>query len=323
MSGLRSGFAGLAERFARHRAACGTWNDTYASNLRIFDHFCADNYPPGADLSQEMADAWCAKRATETNRSNESRTCAVRMFVSYLRSRGLTDVSAPPALKSAAPAHIPHGFTDQELARFFRECDRIEPYLGRRPEVIRKLSVPVFFRLLYSTGMRTTEARGLRVENVDLASGVIDIQQSKGHDQHYVAMHDTTTALMARYDQAIAEIQPSRTWFFESPTGGRRTRYWVQDNFRALWAKANPASGPAVAYDLRHHYAIRNIDSWTDDGFEFNDKLLYLSKSMGHRSVEATRAYYAITPRLSGTLLDHTEEGFNAIVPEVAQDARE
>lgn len=186
MSGLRSGFARLIERFARHRAACGTWNDTYAANLRIFDNCCADNYPVGSDLTQEMVDAWCAKRTTETNRSNESRTCAVRMFVAYLRSRGLTGASPPPALKSAASAYIPHGFTDEELTRFFNQCDRIEPYLGRRPEVIRKRSVPVFFRLLYSTGMRTTEARGLRVENVDLASGVIDIQHTKGHDQHYI-----------------------------------------------------------------------------------------------------------------------------------------
>ena len=323
MSDLRSGFAGLIERFARHRAACGTWNDTYAANLRIFDHFCADNYPAGLGLSQEMADAWCAKRTTETARSNDARIRAVRSFTVYLRARGLADVSPPPALKSAAPAHIPHAFSDEELVRFFNECDRIEPYLGRRPEVIRKLSVPVFFRLLYSTGMRTTEARGLRVGNVDLASGVIDIQQSKGCDQHYVAMHDTMTALMARYDQAIAAVQPGRTWFFESPTGSRRARYWVHDNFRELWAKANPDSGPAVAYDLRHHHAIRNIDSWTDDGFEFNDKLLYLSKSMGHRSVEATRGYYAITPRLAGTLLGHTEAGFNQIVPGVAQDAAE
>jgi integrase len=321
MSGLRSGFADLIEQFARYRQACGAWNNTYWSNLRIFDHFCADNYPAGSELSQEMADAWCAKRATETARSNESRTRAVRLFTGYLRSRGLTGVSPPPILKSAEQAYIPHAFDDEELARFFYECDRIEPYLGRRAEVIRKFAVPVFFRLLYSTGMRTTEARLLRVENVDLASGVIDIQQSKGGDQHYVAMHDTMTTLMARYDQAVAALQPSRTWFFESPAGACRTRYWVQDNFRALWAKANPASGPAVAYDLRHHYAIRNIDSWADDGFEFNDKLLYLSKSMGHRSVEATRAYYAIMPRLADTLRRRTEEGFNAIVPEVSQDA--
>jgi integrase len=183
--------------------------------------------------------------------------------------------------------------------------------------MIRKITIPVFFRLLYSTGIRTTEARLLRTENVDLKQGVIDIQKSKGYDQHYVAMHDTMTNLMAKYDQAIAGLQPSRTYFFQSSKGACYSRAWVQDNFRALWNKANGPVCSPVAYALRHHYATVNINNWLDDGFEFNDKLQYLSKSMGHRSIEATRYYYSIVPRLADTLRDKTEEGFNAIVPEV------
>ena len=77
-----------------------------------------------------------------------------------------------------------------------------------------------------------------------------------------------------------------------------------------------------VAYDIRHHYAITNINNWTDDGFAFNDKLQYLSKSMGHRSIEATRYYYSIVPRLADTLIEKTEAGFNAIVPEVLERLR-
>jgi len=158
------------------------------------------------------------------------------------------------------------------------------------------------------------------VENVNLKQGIIDIQKSKGYDQHYVVMHDTMNSLMIRYDQAIARLQPSRTYFFQSDKGSYYSRDWVQDNFRALWNKANGSISSPVAYTLRHHYAIVNINSWLNDSFEFNDKLQYLSKSMGHRSIEATRYYYSIVPRLSDTLRDKTEEGFNAIVPEVYYD---
>jgi integrase len=127
-------------------------------------------------------------------------------------------------------------------------------------------------------------------------------------------------SLMQGYDQAISILQPDRTYFFQSYKGSYHSRYWVQDNFRALWRKANGPDTEAVAYDIRHHYAIVNINSWADDGFEFNDKLHYLSKSMGHRSIEATRYYYSIVPRLSDTLKEKTEDGFNAIVPEVVYD---
>lgn len=72
-----------------------------------------------------------------------------------------------------------------------------------------------------------------------------------------------------------------------------------------------------------HHYAIVNINRWTNDDFGFSDRLHYLSKSMGHRSIEATRYYYSIVPRLADTLRDKTEDGFNAIVPEVPDDEKE
>ena len=237
--------------------------------------------------------------------------------------RDLTDVLPPAVLRPEPRTYTPYAFEEDELNRFFHVCDSIQPYLGRRASVIRKFTVPVFFRLLYSTGMRTTEARLLRTEDVDLRRGVIDIQKSKGYDQHYVVMHDTIANLMARYDRAIAELQPSRTYFFQSCKDSHYSREWVKDNFRTLWNKANGFAASPVAYDIRHHYAIVNINRWTDDGFGFSDKLHYLSKSMGHRSIEATRYYYSIVPRLADTLRDKTEDGFNAIVPEVSDDEEE
>lgn len=61
----------------------------------------------------------------------------------------------------------------------------------------------MFFRLLYSSGIRTNEARLLLRENVDLRRGILDIQYSKGHDQHYIVLHDSMLEIMRRYDAAI------------------------------------------------------------------------------------------------------------------------
>ena len=318
MSQYRSVFTGFIERFVEYRKASGSWNEpNYGLNIKLFDHFCADNYKDEPALTQVMVDMWCAKRDTETNRSCLTRILVVRAFIDYLRRRGLTDTNPPVTLRAEPKTYIPYAFEEDELNRFFRVCDSIQPYLGRKASVIRKLQVPVFFRLLYSTGLRTTEARLLKREDVDLMHGVINIQKSKGYDQHYVVMHDTMTSIMARYDRAINEMQPAREYFFQSIKGTNHSRYWVQANFRMMWNEANGALASPVAYDLRHFYAIVNINSWLDDGFEFSDKLQYLSKSMGHRSIEATRYYYAIVPRLADTLIAKTETGFNAIVPEV------
>ena len=91
-------------------------------------------------------------------------------------------------------------------------------------------------------------------------------------------------------------------------------------DFPVFVGKANGKQNKAVAYDLRHNYAAMNIDRWTGDTFEFNQKLHYLSKSMGHRSIESTLYYYSITPCLADILLKKTENSFNELLPEVGHE---
>jgi len=313
---FRSVFSALIERFIEYRKASGSWNEmTYGANIRYFDRFCADNFPEETVLTQAMVDAWCAKRSTEKNASNLSRTQVVNLFVDYLRQRKLTDVLPAPRLKPEPHKYLPHAFEEDELMRFFQACDQLQVHPSLKL-VIKKLTVPVFFRLLYATGMRPVEARMLKREDVDLARGVINIQKSKGYDQRYVVMHDTMASLMTRYNKAIAELQPFREYFFHSIKGGHYSSSWVSLNFRILWQQANGTTGQAVAKDLRHHYAVENINSWTDDCFGLTSKLQYLSQSMGHRHSKSSLYYYTLVPRLSATLREKTETGFNIIVPE-------
>jgi len=80
-------------------------------------------------------------------------------------------------------------------------------------------------------------------------------------------------------------------------------------------------SSHATAYELRHHYAIENINRWTDEGFGFDAKLLYLSKSMGHSTLESTRYYYSLVPGMAEILEEKTGGDFENIVPEVDYEA--
>ena len=205
-------------------------------------------------------------------------------------------------------------------AGFFNECDRIVPL---RPELkykMKKITCPVFFRLLYSSGIRTTEARHLKREDADLEHGVLNIRKSKGYDQHYVALHKSMTGLLRQYDKVAEFIRPDRTYFFETPNGKYYSRQWVTQTFQNLWEKANGRQNKAVAYDLRHNYAAMNIDRWAGDAFEFGQKLHCLSKSMGHRCTESTLYYYSVTPCLADILLEKTEKSFNELLPEVGHE---
>jgi len=299
--------------FVSYRQASDRWNEGDEDKLRLFDKHCDKNYPDASELSQEMADSWCAKHDTETNNSCCSRIYPIISFIRYLRKRGLTTILDPVIPPSEPRTYIPHAFTKNELTNFFAACDSISSTPATKNQLSRRMTVPVFFRLLYSSGIRTNEARLLRREDVDLNSGVLNIRYSKGHSQHYAVLHDSMLLLMRRYDEAIGKLYPERIYFFPNKNGSYRKKDWVTQNFKKMWQQYN--SENVVPYELRHNYAVENINGWTDVGFDFNAKLFYLSKSMGHSSVESTKYYYSLVPRLAEIIEAQTDE--DAIIPEV------
>ncbi|MCM1141471.1 MAG: tyrosine-type recombinase/integrase [Muribaculum sp.] len=133
-----------------------------------------------------------------------------------------------------------------------------------------RLELPVFFRLLYSSGMRTTEARLLERRDVNLQNGVITIRHTKSLDEHRVALHETMRNALA-------------------------------------------------AYDLRSNYAVTNINRWcgqeSADGW--NQKLLSLSRSMGHRNIKNTIYYYKLVPMFAEKLESLTAARFEELMPDL------
>lgn len=315
MSKFTSFLSPLIESFIEYRKKSEKWNDNYEQMLKLFDRYLAKTHPDSEILSQEMVDGWCKQIDSEKNNSCRSRTFVVVSMIRYLRIREKTDVNEPVLPRKERRTYIPHAFTEPELANFFNACDNLPSTPNRTETFSRKMTIPVLFRLLYSSGIRTNEARLLRVADVDLQNGILNIQYSKGHDQHYAVLHDSMLSLMRQYDEAIKEVHPNRTYFFPGINGRYCTRNWLCWNFNKLWNKENKSH--ATPYALRHHYATSNINGWADEGFGFDDKLLYLSKSMGHRDIESTKYYYSLVPGLADILEEKTNADFEDIVPEV------
>ena len=315
MSRFQSFLAPFIEAFITFQKASGRWNGTYEQNLFLFDSHCTWSFPEAETLTQEMVESWCVQRTTESNNSCRTRIFVISNFVRYLREREIVDVVGPSIPKMEPCTYVPHAFTDFELANFFRACDSLPPTPHTPAVLTRRIVVPVFFRLLYSSGIRTNEARMLRVDDVNLVQGVLNIRHSKGHSQHYVVLHDTMLDLLRRYSAAIQALHPRREYFFPAHNGSYLANQWVVYNFRKLWYKHNIPH--ATAYELRHNYAVENINQWIGEGFEFFSKLVYLSKSMGHASLESTKYYFSLVPAMADILLELTGRDFDNIVPGV------
>lgn len=315
---FHSAMASQFEAFVLSRKAARRWCNVYDDNLHFFDNYCAENYPGQDTLCEGMLD-WCKERPTEHGNSCKYRISAIIGFVKYANKEGWTSI-APPTTPGERPClYISHAFTDEELACFFVECDKHVLASRKHNNTLytrlNQLELPVYFRLLFSTGMRTNEARRLKRTDVDLTDGIIEINETKGYDQHRVALHSSLVGLLKRYDECMALIMPCRQMFFPDADDGPHRPHWAEYQFRQIWIKVS--SEPARPYDMRSHYAVVNITGWKGLGYGVHDKLLYLSRTMGHRSLSSTYWYFNLPPGLADKIRQCSEESFNGLLPKL------
>ena len=306
----------IFDEFVQYRSASGWWNKGYQANLNAFEIYCIQQFPGENALLQEMLNGWYDKKPTECLASVRCRTQVVTTLVRYIQKKYCTDLFVPHLPQKYKNHYIPHSFSDEELRAFFSECDSQVLEAPPGEPALRALTLSVIFRTLYSTGMRTTEARLLKTDEINFDEAMVSIISTKGDRQHFVALDYELNSVLIRYNGIAQRLHPERKYFFynkdiNEPFSARELRY----QFKKQWKKAN--STHAVPYDLRHNYAVQNINHWIASGFEFHDKFLYLSKSMGHSSLESTKYYYSLVPKMAGIMRDCDNDSFNSLVPEV------
>lgn len=245
----------LSPKFEEFVAICiasGRWNKTYDYNLHHFDKYIVANYPSCEELTVEMLD-WCKRRETERNNTCISRTTPIRSFLKYANKRGWSTLNPLPLPTVEAKSYIPHFFTQDELSAFFKECDSyvIRSYQERRciTTLLNRLQLPVYFRLLYSSGMRTCEVRWLKCSNVNFESGIVKIIKSKSIDEHGIVLHDSMLQLLQCYNQAMEKVMPNRIYLFPDMKDEPHKTRWGCTFFNKIWSKVSKEK--AVEYDLR------------------------------------------------------------------------
>lgn len=317
----------LSQKFEEFVEMCitsGQWNRSYDYNLRNFDKYIAACYPDSEELTDEMLN-WCNCRNTEKNNTCISRTAPVRNFLKYANKRGWSNLRPLPLPASEANSYIPHFFTQDELSAFFKECDSyvMRSYQKHKHIItlLNRLQLPVYFRLLYSSGMRTCEARWLKCSDVDFKSGMIKIVKSKSIDEHCVVLHESMLQILRCYNQTMERVMPNRTYLFPDHEGKIRKARWGEEFFKKIWYKIS--NERAVEYDLRSFYAVSNISKWENHGYELSGKLLFLSRSMGHKNIRNTFGYFHLTPMLTDKLIRNCSKKFSELLPQIPQDNEE
>ena len=301
----------LCEEYRKVSGRKPLWTNVYA-----FIHVCQRH---GPYVQQDVVDEWCKRRDAEANNSFYNRVQDARRILDYANERGYTDVAVHVQVKWSKPASKLIRLKEEELKNFFRAIDQYPFYTAVFPNEINELTCKAIFKLMYSNGLRPVEVRELEREDVDLVYGVIKIRRTKGYRQHQIVVNDDMLMLLKRYDEQINRLVQHRSSFFLNGSGKKLGRDYIDTWFSRFWYKYNTT--PAVAYHLRHNYAIANFNAMSgmniDQAYKY---IVALSNSMGHASIKQTLYYYSLTAQYSEVLNRLSSENINNIIHQLPHE---
>lgn len=310
-------FKSSIEGLVRQKQIVGFPYVTSQYKLKAFDTFCQEHYPQETQLTREIAMHWAQLRPQEHVNTMIRRITPVRQLAKYMRSIGVEAYVIPQGIPAKGIRYVPHIYTSQELTAFFTSIDKCR----RNPHTpARHLVVPVLFRVLYCCGLRSSEATGLKVEDVDLEIGKLTIQKSKGNQDRHVMLSGDLLNLCRIYHKKTSSIFPERIWFFPNHEGNKYSKSTLGYIFHQFWDKAEvglSSGSPPRVHDFRHTYAVTLLNQWVREKKDLNAYLPYLSMYLGHVNLSETDYYLHLIPEFFPVLTARATEKYAHLIPEV------
>ena len=196
-------------------------------------------------------------------------TCALRfLYRVTLRKKWMIEHIPFPRQESRLPVVLSH----RELGVFFAAV------CNHRHRVI--------IQTLYCTGLRLSEALGLKVSDVDSDRMVVRVEQGKGRRDRYVPLSATLLGTLREYWEAY---RPKRPWLFPSPKTDRPLTPSVVQRACSqarIIARIDKQVSP---HTLRHSFATHLLEAGVD--------LKTIQEVLGHRSLTTTAIYLHVAAR--------------------------
>ena len=309
-------FKTYIQSFLEVKQALGYKYLAEASCLKRFDRFTVENYKSAITLTREIVLAWCTKKLYEKQENLCARASVIRQFAIYLDNHGIEAYVIPKNHFKSGEKYVPHIYSNTELQKFFMETEKCH-YCSQCPN--RHLLMPILFRMIYSCGLRVSEARLLKVQEVDLNGGILTINQSKKDNSRLVPMTDELTKRCQIYSKQVHCYSNAEGYFFPMIDDRPLTLGNIYKNFRKFLWKASIShggrgSGPRI-HDFRHSFAVHCLKKWSEEGKDLMTYLPILRVYLGHDSFDETAYYLKLTADVFPEITLKLEQAYSDLIP--------
>lgn len=254
--------------------------ESYQGVVRRFLEHCAARGIEPAEAGEEEIGYWFMIQRTPEGEPVDPRTTArevsaLRSFFRYLMLEG--ERPDNPALlleRPKARRKLPEVMSVAEVERFL-ECIDLDTPLGIRDRAL--------FELIYSCGLRVSEAVGLTLDRYYREEQVLRVI-GKGDKERFVPMGGEARDWLELYlnharPELVAPLRPSNAVFLNR-RGGALGRKGMWKRFREI---ALAAGVEGKIHTLRHSFATHLLEGGAD--------LRSVQELLGHADITTTQIY--------------------------------
>ena len=166
--------------------------------------------------------------------------------------------------------------------------EKVLPNVLSKEEVLKiidsteNLKHKTLLALIYSAGLRISEALNMRPKDIDSVRMLIHVKNAKGKKDRYTLLSEKVLQLLREY----YTIYKPKDYLFEGQFGGMYSSRSAQVILKQVAEKAG-IKKPITLHTLRHSFATHLLESGTD--------LRYIQDLLGHSSPKTTMIYTHVT----------------------------
>ena len=312
--------------FINHKRSLGyDYGKSMVSRLKEMNRFLIEQGITDVRIPKSAFLSWIQLRNKESTSNQEKRYCAIHGFARFLISRKYTDVYDSENHVLSKNDFTPYIYTEEEISRIFYCADRYSP--ENKPIIYDNgRLMPVLLRLLYSTGMRISEALSLHISDLDAGKGVISLLAGKNHAGRNIVVSPSMKRVLEYY---LRTERPCgiNEYLFHGYDGRIYTSDTARRTFHRILDEAGILRRPSGKYprlhDFRHLFAIRALEQMVGNGYDLYTSLPILCKYLGHKSILETEYYIRLTQSRYKQLTQASSEYAPALFPDMGVSSYE
>lgn len=297
-------FAPYIHKFIDTKEAMGFSRKNFDMVLKDLDLFFIKEQLDTLFITQSLIAKW---RATQVNCSEKTiytKYSIIAQFSRYMNHLGFS-CFVPRLPKRKYNNYVPYIFTHGQIESIFTTCDSLLMY-SRGNLDSRLFAMPAILRLLYSTGMRVSEAASLLNQDVDIEHKLIMLRKTKNQQQRLIPINTSLLQVLNQYIEArdrlpLKNRNSKEARFFISPSGLALTQSRVYAWFMMVLKNCSiphmAGLGPRV-HDLRHTCAVHSLMNQVKSGADIYCVLPILSVFLGHKKPSSTETYVRLTQEM-------------------------